>query len=236
MSAPLPQQVINQLQALSKLGGCPWFDNNPLASEYILPGNWSPWDWIQFGGTSRQTAPQQFTLSTGGSVVSSQTGPYTFLAKVDGKYEVYIDKKTQVGKPAVNTALYAKQNEIKVKLYLVTPFDLICVRQLLEWACAIFPASIANPKTPKVIPIYHPKLDLFSRNAFILVSMTYVEEPRDGRPAYVDTVWIPQDAISPGQNQVGQFNIGVLATTPTAGVGQPVTVSAEASPPPIPSP
>ena len=199
--ALLPSQVADLLTVLQQVKG-QWFDNNPLAPEYIFPANWSPWDWVQFGGLSAIPRPLQENFNS--IPTTNYKGPFTFLAKVEGKYEVYIDKKTSPGKPAVNTALYAKQNEIKIRLYLITPYDLVCVKLLLQWACAIFPADkIAGKGT--VVPVYHPKLTLFERHRFILVSMTYPDEPREGHPAYVDTVWLPSDLLAANQNQVATF-------------------------------
>jgi len=220
-----PTQVANQL---ALLGTVKWFDNNPLASEYLYPENWSPWDWVQIGGSPPQlTAPLQANLNPLGL---NLPGLFTFLGEVKGDYEIHIDKKTTPGKPAVNTALFAKANEIHIRLYLITPFDLLQIKVLLPFACAIFPAT-SPQANPTVVPIYHPKLVLFQRTSFILVKMSYPYEPRDGKPGYVDSTWLPQDIVG-AQSQIGTFAIGI----PKPAAPAPSSIGALVTPPPAPNP
>jgi len=223
----IPQDVIAQLNALEAIGGS-WFDTNPFDSEYLYPEAWSDWDWVQFGGASRLDAPLQIQTQTqsifsgtSASGINVSTGlpplngPFTFLTdKIHGRYEIYIDKKTTPGKPTTKTALFAKDNEIKVRLYLITPFDVICARLLLQHACAIFPAD-AFQSNPQVIPIFYPSLSLFQRNRFILVSMDYVHPPTETEFAYTDTTWIPQDVIGTASST------GVVPPTGIVGANPP---------------
>jgi len=235
-----PGQVAQAQQLLGSIGG-KWFDNNPLASEYLDVKNWSRWDWVQIGGVAPLTTPlqvaadtsaQNFTPGVPAQTSQQPTGPFTFLCKIHGQYALELDKKRTVGKPATNTVLYVRQDEIHIKLYIITPFDLAMVVALLPFASAIFPPG-TNQGVSKIVQVLHPKLAAAGRSELILTSMGYIEEPEHGNPGYVDTIWVPQDSVG-GDEQNQVVTIDPIGITPL--LSSPASTAATATPPSAPNP